>query len=170
MGASEQGADAAAGRWLTIPRTLIFLTNGDDVLLMKRAAHKRIFPNRYNGVGGHIERGEDPITSARRETLEETGLDVPNLVLRAVYHIDTGAETGIVVFIFTGESPSRDVIDCTEGTLHWVNRNQLDTVDLVEDIPVLLERILPMNAGDPVLFYHLSYSSGDVLQMRLAGN
>ncbi len=170
MGASEQGADAVEGRWLVIPRTLIFLTNGDDVLLMKRAAHKRIFPNRYNGVGGHIERGEDPITSARRETLEETGLDVPTLALRAVYHVDAGAETGIVVFIFTGESPSRDVIDCTEGTLHWVNRNQLDTVDLVEDIPVLLERILHMNASDPVLFYHLSYSSGDVLQMRLAGN
>ncbi len=170
MGASEQGADAVEGRWLVIPRTLIFLTHGDDVLLMKRAAHKRIFPNRYNGVGGHIEREEDPITSARRETLEETGLDVPDLSLRAVYHVDAGADTGIVVFIFTGESQSRDVIANSEGTLHWVNQNQLASVDLVEDLPILLSRILHMQAGDSTLFYHLSYSSSDVLQMRLAGD
>ena len=55
MSASEQGADATAGRWLTIPRTLCFVMNGSDVLLMKRSPHKKIFPNRYNGVGGHIE-------------------------------------------------------------------------------------------------------------------
>ncbi len=33
MGAKEQGADAIAERWLTIPRTLCFIQNGDDVLL-----------------------------------------------------------------------------------------------------------------------------------------
>ncbi|MEL6271862.1 MAG: hypothetical protein AAFR22_18795, partial [Chloroflexota bacterium] len=51
MGAKEQGADATQGRWLVIPRTLCFVLNGDDVLLMKRAAHRRVFPNRYNGAG-----------------------------------------------------------------------------------------------------------------------
>ena len=73
MGSEEQGADVIKGRWLTIPRTLCFVFNGDDLLLMRRAAHKRVFPNRYNGVGGHIERDEDPYTSAKREILEETG-------------------------------------------------------------------------------------------------
>src|SRR5262245_52850594 len=72
MGAVEQGANATQNRWLTIPRTLCFVLNGNDVLLMKRAPHKRVFPNRYNGVGGHIERDEDPLASARREIKEET--------------------------------------------------------------------------------------------------
>ncbi|MBL8118637.1 MAG: NUDIX domain-containing protein, partial [Anaerolineae bacterium] len=93
MSASEQGADATAGRWLTIPRTLCFVMNGSDVLLMKRSPHKKIFPNRYNGVGGHIERNEDPLSSARREILEETGLEVHDLQLRAVYNIDANQET-----------------------------------------------------------------------------
>ena len=119
MGANEQGADATQNRWLTIPRTLCFVLNGVDVLLMKRAPHKRVFPNQYNGVGGHIERDEDPLTSAKREILEETGLIVTNLQLRAIYNIDVKAATGIVLFVFTAECDIREVIANDEGTLHW---------------------------------------------------
>ncbi|MBZ0291862.1 MAG: NUDIX domain-containing protein [Anaerolineae bacterium] len=100
MGATEQGADATDNRWLTIPRTLCFVVNGDDILLMKRSPHKRVFPNRYNGLGGHIERDEDPLTSARREILEEAGIAVDSIEMRAVYNIDSGAATGIILFVF----------------------------------------------------------------------
>src|SRR5215510_13542135 len=110
MGANEQGASATSGRWLTIPRTLCFVTNGNDVLLMKRAPTRRIFPNRFNGVGGHIERGEDPLTSAKREILEETGLQVRDVRLRAVYNIDAGEANGIMLFVFTAISDTREVV------------------------------------------------------------
>jgi len=168
MGANEQGADATRGRWLTIPRTLCFVCNGDDILLMKRAAHKRVFPNRYNGVGGHIERDEDPLSGARREILEETGLNIGRLDLRAVYNIDVGAETGIVLFVFVGESFSREVMANSEGTLHWIPKNELMALDLVEDLPLVLPRILLMQPGDAPLFAHASYDSNDQLQMRFA--
>ena len=139
MGASEQGADATAGRWLTIPRTLCFVTNGDDVLLMKRAPHKRVFPNRFNGVGGHIERDEDPYTGAKREIHEETGLDVHDLRLRAIYNVDAGQATGILLFVFTCISEKRDVIsNGPEGTLHWISRDEVLKLDLVEDLPLVL--------------------------------
>jgi 8-oxo-dGTP diphosphatase len=170
MGANEQGADATGGRWLTIPRTLCFVLNGDDVLLMKRAAHKRGFPNRYNGVGGHIERNEDPLTSARREIAEETGLVVNNLLLRAVYNIDAGESTGIVLFIFTGESEKRQVVANSEGTLHWIPQSELTNYNLVEDLPYLLPRILKMRREDKPLFVHVSYDDVDNIQMRYAGD
>lgn len=168
MGAQEQGANATEGRWLVIPRTLSFVTNGDDVLLMKRGPHKRVFPNRYNGVGGHIERGEDPYTSAQREILEETGLEVYNLRLRAVYNIDAGETTGIMLFVFTAASASRDVAECSEGTLHWVAQRDLARLDLVEDLPTILPRTLAMNASDPPLFVHVSYDAADRIVMRFA--
>ena len=142
MGANQQGADATQNRWLTIPRTLCFVLNGADVLLMKRAAHKRVFPNQYNGVGGHIERDEDPLTSARREILEETGLTVNNLQLRAIYNVDAKASTGIILFVFTAESDSRDVTANDEGTLHWIPQKDVSQFDLVEDLPIILPRIL----------------------------
>ncbi len=169
MGVYEQGASATVGRWLVIPRTLCFVLNGDDVLLMKRGAHKRVFPNQFNGLGGHIERDEDPFTSARREILEESGLDVRNVTLRAVYNIDTGESTGIVLFIFTGISPSRVVTANDEGTLHWVPRDQLLGLDLVEDLPTILPHVLAMVADAPPVFVHVSYDNQDAIRMRFAG-
>jgi 8-oxo-dGTP diphosphatase len=168
MGANEQGADASDGRWMTIPRTLCFVRNGDDVLLMKRGAHKRVFPNRYNGVGGHIERDEDPLTSARREIHEETGLVVNRLQLRAVYNIDTGHASGILLFVFVGYSETRTVIANDEGTLHWIARSDVLSLDLVEDIPHILPRILDPPDNVPPFFVHVSYDEVDMLQMRFA--
>lgn len=168
MGANEQGANATDNRWLTISRTLCFVLNGGDVLLMKRAPHKRVFPNRYNGVGGHIERDEDPLTSARREIAEETGLQVRDVALRAVYNIDAGEATGVVLFVFIASSDSRDVTANSEGTLHWIPRDSVLELDLVEDLPFLLPRILAMQPGSPPLFVHVSYDADDVIQMRFA--
>lgn len=169
MGANEQGANATEGRWLTIPRTLCFVLNGGDVLLMKRAPHRRIFPNRYNGVGGHIERGEDPLTSAKREILEETGLQVRDVRLRAVYNIDAGEASGIMVFLFTAVSDSRETqADEHEGTLHWVPLDKVRELDLVEDLPEMLARVMALKAGDAPLFVHLSYDEQDRLQLRFA--
>lgn len=168
MGANEQGANATENRWLTIPRTLCFVFNGGDVLLMKRAPHKRIFPNRYNGVGGHIERDEDPLTSARREIKEETGLDVRDICLRAIYNIDAGAATGILLFVFTAHSDERAVCANPEGTLHWIPQGEVHTLDVVEDLPELLPRIVVMQPGDAPLFIHASYDADDVFRLRVA--
>ena len=49
-----------------VPRTLIFLTCGENVLLLKGAPQKRLWAGQYNGVGGHIERGEDVLSSVLR--------------------------------------------------------------------------------------------------------
>ena len=168
MGAHEQGANAIEGRWLTIPRTLCFVMNGDDVLLMRRAPHKRVFPNRYNGVGGHIERDEDPLTSARREIQEESGLTIYDLTLKAVYNIDAGEATGIILFIFTALSDSREVMANSEGTLHWIPRQEVGGLELVEDLPIILPRVLAMQAGDAPLFIHVSYDEKDQIQLRFA--
>ena len=168
MGAHEQGANATDGRWLTIPRTLCFVFNGDDMLLMKRSAHKRVFPNRYNGVGGHIERDEDPLTSAKREILEETGLNVHDLRLRAVYNIDAGEATGIILFVFSARSDSRQTQGSDEGTLHWIPRGEVMNLDLVEDLLHLLPRILSMDNSSPPVFIHVSYDDDDAIQMRFA--
>jgi 8-oxo-dGTP diphosphatase len=169
MGAKAQGADATAGRWLTVSRTLCFVLNGDDVLLMKRSPERRVFPNKYNGVGGHIERHEDPLTSARREILEETGLIVHDARLRAVYNIDAGESTGIMLFAFTAVSHSREVVaDEREGTLHWIPRNKVFELDLVEDLRTMLPLLLAMNPADAPLFVHTRYDAHDAIQLRIA--
>lgn len=169
MSSSDQGADATAGRWLVIPRTLCFVLHGDAVLLMKRAPHKRVFPNRYNGVGGHLERDEDPLIGAVREIKEETGLDVFDVRLRGVHNINTGGDGGIVLFTFTAHSDSRDItVESPEGSLHWIPTAEIAGLDLVEDLPYILPRVLAMPDAAPPYFLHVSYDADDQIVLRFA--
>lgn len=166
MGAKQQGADATKGRWLTIPRTLSFVLNGSDILMMKRSPHKRVFPNQYNGLGGHIERDEDPLTGAIREIKEESGLDVHSVRLRTIHNIDAGQDTGIILFVFTAISESRSVIQgISEGILEWIPRDDILNIDLVEDLPFLIPRILDMGDDDLPQFVHVSYDQFDQIQL-----
>ncbi len=65
MPAADQGVDPS--RYALIPRVLIFLTCGENVLLLKGAPGKRVWANLYNGIGGHVERGEDVLTAVAKE-------------------------------------------------------------------------------------------------------
>jgi 8-oxo-dGTP diphosphatase len=166
MGAKDQGADATAGRWLAIPRTLCFITHGDDILLLKRGQHKRVYPGRYNGVGGHIERDEDPLSGAIREIQEETGLDVSHVRFCGAIHVDAGQNNGIIVFVFRAEAASRAFFDSDEGVLEWVPRCRVHTLPLVEDLPLLIPLIFDSDPGEPPFFAHTSYDANDQLIMR----
>jgi 8-oxo-dGTP diphosphatase len=158
MGAQEQGADATQGRWLVIPRTLCLVRHGNDLLLLKRGAHKRVFPNKYNGLGGHIERGESPTAGAIREIKEESGLDVHNIRLRGIIHIDAGHSNGIMLFVYTAESLSREFIDSEEGRLEWVPLIEIQNKDLVEDLYILIPHLFE---SEELFSAHVHYDEQD---------
>ncbi len=167
MGARQQGADATEQRWLTMPRTLSFVINGGDVLMMKRDAGKRVFPNQYNGLGGHVERDEDVRSSALREIAEESGLVAHSLRLRSIHNIDAGEASGILLFVFTALSDSRDLKpDSPEGTLEWISIDKVLDYDLVEDLPQLLPRVLNLAEGQDPLYAHVGYSEEDQIRLR----
>jgi len=67
MGPNRSSSDQDGQHWLVYARTLCFIENGNDILLLKGASTKRLYPNLFNGVGGHVEAGEDVLTSLRRE-------------------------------------------------------------------------------------------------------
>jgi 8-oxo-dGTP diphosphatase len=99
---------------------------------------------------------------------EETGLDVADVRLRGILNIDAGQETGIIVFVFTARARGRDARPSPEGTLEWIKQDQLKTLDLVEDLPELLPRVLAMRPDDAPFFARYHYDEGDRLVIAFA--
>jgi len=155
MPASEQGN--IEGRYTLIPRTLIFLTQGDSILLLEGSSNKTLWANRFNGVGGHVERGESVLTSARRELLEETGLSSEDLKLCGTITIDTGKEVGIGIFVFRGSHTRGELKTSQEGSLMWVPIDEIHDLPLVVDLYELLPKVLTMESDDPPFSAHIAY-------------
>lgn len=149
-----------------IPRVLVFLTRGDEVLLIKRAANRPLFPNKYNGLGGHVERGESVLAAARREVLEESGLTAQSLWLCATVAIDTGEpDVGIGMWVFRGEADGEPAAS-DEGELAWLPVSRIPQLDMVEDIPTLLPKVLAMKRGDASLWGQYTYDTNGNLKMQ----
>ncbi len=132
-------------RYQLIPRVLCFVTSGPDVLLLKGAPNKKIWAGKYNGLGGHVERGENVYAAAQREIREEAGIEIAHLRLRGVITIDIGDEPGIGLYVFTAQAMGRETTASAEGVLEWVPASQVAALDAVEDLAVLIRRVL----GEP---------------------
>ena len=153
MPVEEQAA--RPDRYLLIPRTVIFARRGDAYLLLKGSERKNIWPGLYNGVGGHVERGEDVLSSARREFSEETGLEA-DLWLCGTVIADAGA-VGIGLYVFTGEVIAGVPTSTAEGVPEWIDFGRLKEIPTVSDVPPILKQIRSMKRGDPPFAGSSSY-------------
>jgi len=164
MPKSDQGLSKA--RYTVVPRTAIFLRRGESYLLLKGAPTKRLWADKYNGLGGHVERGEDVLSAAQRELLEETGLSA-DLWLCGTLIVDAG-ETGICLYFFLGECPEGEPQPSREGQAEWIAFDRVGELPVVEDLPVLLARIHTMQRGDTPFAARSYYDEHERLILEFA--
>ncbi len=169
MGREGQGVAVSRHRYQVIPRTLCFVRHQNQLLLLLGGPHKRIWAGLYNGLGGHVEPGEDIYASVLREVREESGLELQHVTLRGIVHADAGdPAAGILFFVFTGETEQPHTTPSQEGALEWHPVNALPFERMVEDLPTLLPRVLKMGPADPPFFAAYHYDADDRLVIEFA--
>ena len=136
--ADEPLRSQGAARHLVTPRTLLFLER-DGRLLLLRGGPGKWFHGRLNGLGGSVEAGEDTLSAARREAIEETGLTPSGLRLVGLAHVRV--EPAVLLLVHHGELPAGDLRPTDEGEHVWVDPVEPPD-DLLPDLRALLPRVL----------------------------
>ena len=121
----------------------------------------------YNGLGGHVEKGEDPLRAARRELLEESGLSCSNLGLCGTVMVDPGGIPGIAIFVYRGDYTGGEIIPSAEGTLDWVRVSEIAQIPVVEDLLTILPIIEKWQPGTPIFSAVYHYDGKDKLQIEI---
>lgn len=137
---NDYNIDVIRTKYALVPRTLVFINKGEKILMLKKQIKESFGYGKINGVGGHIEKGEEPYEAAIREVREETAMTVRNMDMVTIVFIDIKDIPGILLFVFRADHEAGELIESTEGELLWMSRSEISTNDLVlGDIPYLIE-------------------------------
>ena len=124
--------------------TLCYLERDGAYLMMHRVIKKNdINKDKWIGVGGHLENDESPEECIQREIREETGYEIPltELHYRAVVTFVTENGDYELMNLFTAKAPEGETIDCDEGELVWVPKDEIYSLNLWEGDRIFLKKL-----------------------------
>jgi len=114
--------------------TLCYLRKDGKTLMLHRVKkEKDVHEGKYNGLGGKFLPGETPEECVKREVKEESGLTLEEARWRGVMMFPKFKDDeDWLVFIFTSEKFSGQMIASDEGNLEWIEDTKLLDLNLWE--------------------------------------
>jgi len=122
--------------------TLCLLHKEPEILLgMKKYGFGE---GKWNGFGGRVEEGEDIEDAARRELVEEAGIEAPVMekmgILEFEFHGDSEVSE---VHIFKATDHEGEIVETDEMRPEWFHTDHIPYEDMWQDhilwLPLLLE-------------------------------
>lgn len=146
----------------TIAVTLeCFVKKGNKYLMLHRHPNKRIMPDIWMAPGGHREFNEGLFECAKREVLEETGLKIKNIQIKAVgnaYVEDIKQEFYFHMLIADYAEGSLKTND-DDGKFVWMTKKEIERLaNLLPELKHLISHILSKKTN--IVSYKAYYKKG----------
>ena len=125
-------------------KTTLCYIERDGCYLMLHRVKKQNDANRdkWIGVGGGFEPGEDAQACLLRDVREETGLTLTRFRKRGVIAFYSDEWEDEEMHLFTADQWTGELAECSEGDLEWVERARLMELPHWEGDRIFLELLL----------------------------
>lgn len=144
---------------------ICYINDNDKYLMLHRVKKKNdINEGKWIGVGGKFEKDESPEECIIRETKEETGLDLKEVVLRGIVtYVNEDWDTEYM-YVFTSGKFSGELIECNEGDLEWIDKKDLFNYNMWNGDRIFLKILLEKDCFFSAKF---RYNGDDLLESTI---
>ncbi len=125
-----------------VSQKIIILNKENKFLVLHRSNTASSRPLAWDLPGGDLDFGEDPMQGIIRETKEETGLDIPNIVPFDVEGHITPDGSFWVTIAYKAECGSKDVVLSYEhDKFEWLNKEEFLCLESAPKLKRFVERL-----------------------------
>jgi len=149
--------------------TLCYIEKDDSYLMLHRTKKENdINKDKWLGIGGKFEDKESPEDCAFREVKEETGLTVTKYAYRGIVTFISDKWETEYMHLFSIYEYKGNVIECDEGDLEWIKKEDLLKLKMWEGDRIFLKLI--DSADTPFFSLKLQYEGEKLILAVLNGN
>jgi len=148
--------------------TLCYIERDGQYLMLHRVKKEHdASQGKWIGVGGKCEADESPDECMLREVKEETGLEITSWHYRGIVTFISDVWPCEYMHLFTADEWTGELTDCDEGTLRWIDKQDVFSLQLWEGDRIFLRLI--MDHSQPFFSLKLIYEGDDLKSARLDG-
>ena len=148
--------------------TLCYIEQDGNYLMLHRVKKENdINRDKWIGIGGKFEDRESPEECLLREVKEETGLTLTRYAYRGLVTFVSDRWDTEYMHLFTADGFTGELIDCDEGTLEWIPKEQVPALPTWAGDRIFLD--LLMKPEVPFFSLKLAYAGDTLVQAVLNG-
>jgi 8-oxo-dGTP pyrophosphatase MutT (NUDIX family) len=120
-------------------------------------------PNRWNdrlinGVGGHIEEGEEPLNCMSRECMEESGINIPPANWRFVgIYEGVGSKEVFKIHVYYTTTKQNLLVNSSEGSVSWYDVSTVAKLKTVSNLQWMMPYCLAHAKREILGSFHANY-------------